>query len=294
MRQLMSFGISSWQDAVEQNTQKEMIQALETGKVVFLPQLNFELQPQEKAFLDPAIVAANTKNVSFNYLSEEIRGTALAQTEELKAMLKRFAESSRELINHLFPHYVNALEIGRTSLRPVEAAGRKSPSYRKDDTRLHVDAFPATPNQGRRLLRVFSNINPDGKPRIWRLGEAFEKVAEKFLPQIKPPFPGSSWLLETLKITKGCRTAYDHYMLQIHDRMKADLNYQSSVPAEEMRFPANSTWIVFTDQASHAALAGQHMLEQTFYLPVEAMAQPAASPLKILERLLDKKLDSNS
>ena len=34
---------------------------------------------------------------------------------------------------------------------------------------------------GTRLLRVFCNINPDGKPRLWRVGEPFAAHARRYL-----------------------------------------------------------------------------------------------------------------
>jgi hypothetical protein len=40
----------------------------------------------------------------------------------------------------------------------------------------------------------------------------------------------------------------------------------------------------------HAALGGQFMLEQTFFLPVAAMLHPERSPLAVLERLSGRSL----
>jgi hypothetical protein len=37
-------------------------------------------------------------------------------------------------------------------------------------------------------------------------------------------------------------------------------------------------------------MAGQFMLEQTFFLPARRMAQPECAPLGILERLTGRKL----
>ena len=79
-------------------------------------------------------------------------------------------------------------------------------------------------------------------------------------------------------------------MLQIHDRMKADLNYQTTVSQQSIHFTPGSSWIVQTDQVSHAAMSGQHVLEQTFYLPVTAMVNPALSPLRVLEKLTGRLL----
>ena len=45
------------------------------------------------------------------------------------------------------------------------------------------------------------------------------------------------------------------------------------------------TWLCYTDSVPHAAMAGQYVLEQTFYLPAAGMADPAKSPLRILEKL---------
>ena len=74
-------------------------------------------------------------------------------------------------------------------------------------------------------------------------------------------------------------------MLQLHDRMKGDDEFQRSSPQSAVDFPAGSTWLAFTDEVSHAAMSGQYQLEQTFLLPVDAMRNPERSPLRILERL---------
>jgi len=79
-------------------------------------------------------------------------------------------------------------------------------------------------------------------------------------------------------------------MLQIHDRMKADLSYQAEVEQLAFDFPLGNTWIVFSGQVSHAAMAGQHLFEQTFYLPVTAMSDETKSPLRVLERLAGQSL----
>lgn len=275
-----------WENTFSEELQLQSIAALESGKILFFPELPFLLSPEENRFLSPNYVDPKTKNVSFNSGIDMLRGAQCTDVEheQLKAMMKRFSISAEKLVHELLSPYTTALEIGRTSFRPVEISGRVS-SYRKDDTRLHVDAFPATPNQGRRILRVFTNINPNNQDRTWRVGEPFMDVAQRFLPSIKKSWPGKSVLLKTLKITKTYRTEYDHIMLQIHDRMKADLTYQKTVPQCEIGFAPGNTWIVQTDHVSHAAMSGQHLLEQTFYLPINAMINPSLSPLRTLEKL---------
>jgi len=280
-----------WNQVFSNELQIESARAMENGRIVLFPQLAFVLFPHENKFLSSDYTPIRTKNISFNYLTNGLHGIRCSTKEcdELKTMMCRFMQSAHSLLLKLFPFYAPALQIGRTSFRPVEIAGRTS-SYRKDDTRLHVDAFPATPNQGRRILRVFSNVNPNGQNRFWRVGEPFVNVAERFLPDIRRPWMGKATLLKMLKLTKSYRTEYDHMMLQLHNRMKADVDYQKNVSQQEIHFTPNSTWIVQTDHVSHAAMAGQHVLEQTFYLPVHAMMNPELSPLRVLEKLSGRML----
>lgn len=285
MTKLFELPTQTWVASFSDAERDAAIQALESGDVLYFPHLPFQIGANEAQFITPAI-EGRSKNASFNIATGQLKGTSLPEKDAipLRDMMARFASQSQALLLNLLPDYRGHLKHGRTSFRPAEVAGRQS-SWRKDDTRLHVDAFPATPVQGKRLLRVFSNINPNGKPRSWHLGQDFSQVAEKFLPQIPKPKLGSSLLMNALHITKSRRSEYDHIMLQLHDRMKADMDYQAKAISMAYDFPAGATWAVFTDQASHAALAGQFMLEQTFYLPVDGMRDPAKSPLKILEQM---------
>ncbi len=291
MEPLLTFSLDSWHTKFAPALQSQAIESLEGGQLLFFPQLAFQLTASERPFLSAIYADPKFKNISYNCHTEILRGAKATNEEQLQLtkMLQRFLQHAKSLINNVLPHYNSALILGRTSFRPLQVSQRKI-SPRKDDKRLHVDAFPANPNQGQRILRVFSNVNPNGEDRVWRVGEPFEKVAKQFLPQIKKPLPGSAHLLKLLNITKSHRTEYDHIMLQIHDRMKGDDQYQQEAQQTEIRLPPASSWIVQTDHVSHAALAGQFLLEQTFYLPVNAMLDPQQSPLRILERLRERGL----
>ncbi len=283
---------SAWDEKPSAATQQQAINALEGGAIVYLPALKFNLLTHEEEFLSSRICAKNRKNISFDITSNTLRGFAadLTKQEYLLEMMRRFAINSKYLLSQLFPVYDNHLVQARTSYRPIEIKGRVAKSYRKDDTRLHIDAFPANPTSGMRILRVFSNINPDNKPRAWKVGEEFSQVVQRFAPDIKKPIPGMNKILRLSGITKSIRTMYDHYMLNMHDNMKGDLTYQANVPQMQVEFPAGSTWCVYTDQVSHAALSGQYVLEQTFHLPVAGMQNKHTSPLRTLELHLNKKL----
>lgn len=282
---------SSWDETYTPHQQKEFTGLLEQGAFLYFPKMAFKLNYNEFRFLSPNYVNPKSKNISYDPRNNNLKG-ALADSselEEIKNLMIRFSQYAAKLIGNLFPTYIKDVEKARTSLRPVEITNRKI-SSRKDDRRLHVDAFPANPNQGRRILRVFSNINPHGVDRVWRIGEPFAEVVHQFLPKASNPIAGSSKILQLLKITKSRRTEYDHIMLQIHDRMKADEIYQREAKQIEFRFPPGSTWVVQTDHVSHAAMSGQHLLEQTFYLPIDAMQDSKHSPLRILEVITGRKL----
>jgi len=290
MTQVVSFSAADWQHQYPAADQERAIGALEAGGVLYFPQLRFPIEAAEGRLLSPAVAGAS-KNVSLDHLERAPGDSSVDETELrlLRSMMQRFAESSGVLLRNLLPRYASGLQQARTSFRPVEIAGRAS-SWRKDDTRLHVDAFPSSPMQGRRILRVFSNVNPHERNRTWLLGEPFESVARRHFAALHPPVWGASRLLAWLGVTRGRRSAYDHFMLQIHDRMKADADYQAGVARIVHEFRAGSTWITFTDQVSHAAIAGQHALEQSFYLPVACMQDPAQAPLRTLERLAGRAL----
>ena len=290
MTDIISLPIASWDRPCSSAEQALALRSLERGNVVLFPQLRFTMEEDERRLLSPS-TAGQGKNVSLDPSSGTLRGSSAdaADLELLRGMMKRFAASTKALLGNVLPRYTACSQQARTSFRPVEIAGRPV-SWRKDDTRLHVDSFPSSPTRGRRILRVFSNINPHGQARTWRLGESFEGAARRHLPALPGPIWGASHVLGLLGITKGRRSAYDHFMLQLHDRMKADLAYQSEVAQTVHEFHSGSTWIVFTDQVSHAAMSGQYALEQTYHLPVECMQDPSQAPLRVLESLMGREL----
>lgn len=280
--------IADWQPELTAETQQAAVEALEGGGVLVLPQVRFALSESERRFLSPEWSDGRAKNIALE--GPRLKGAQgnLADLAELAAVIGRFARQATTLVAALFPRYTSLVNRARTSYRPQAAAGR-SLSWRKDDTRLHVDAFPSRPNQGERILRVFSNLNPT-EPRVWRVGESFEVMARTLLPRAQQSLPGSAALMALLHITKGRRSAYDHLMLQLHDRAKEDLDYQRHCAQQEVRFAPGTTWLCFSDQVMHAAVSGQYMLEQTIHLPVSAMYDRSRTPLAILERLTGRTL----
>ena len=272
------------------STSTAAVEALEAGDVLCFPKLAFSIEASELDLFSPAVSSA-AKNVSFDSRTGRLRGAALdgPRAAALGALMSRFTGLASAFVGQLLPRYGDRIEVGRTSFRPVEIAGRAT-SWRKDDTRLHIDCFPATPVHGRRILRLFTNVNPAGHARTWRIGAEFEPLARRFAARLRMPRPGTASLLRLLRVTKSLRSPYDSLMLQLHDCMKADAGYQTAAPQTRFDFRPGTTWVAFTDQIPHAAMAGQYQLEQTFLLPVEAMIDERRSPLRILERITGRRL----
>lgn len=285
--QIIEIGVTNWQFS---ESVPEWITGLEAGKVLYFPQLPFDLLPEEQALLTPDIRNPKVRNISVD-ASGHLKGAVGDNATQLSLalMIGRFREQAQSLVHSLLPRYKGALRLAPTSYRPMQVEMR-SQSWRADDRRLHVDAFPSRPNYGERILRVFCNINPDGIARVWRVGEEFETVARTFLPRAKSYVPWQAKMMEVLQVTKSLRSEYDHLMLQLHDGMKGDMAYQERAEQVTMPFAAGSAWVCFSDQTSHAVMSGQYMLEQTLHLPVDKQYHPEASPLAILSKLTGRRL----
>jgi hypothetical protein len=270
-----------------------LVAALEDGSVVVFSGLPFPLSEFEQRFVERPYADGKSKNVSIRGPEAELRGAAGADDEQaaLRALLVRYKTFAEALIRTYLPAYVGKLTPAGTSYRPFDVDARKL-SWRRDDTRLHVDAFPSNPIGQERILRVFRNVNAAGQPRVWRVGEDFGSMAERFLPRV-PRYSGlSARILAGLGITKSLRSEYDHIMLHLHDSLKQDEDYQKNAPQRRVEFLPGQTWVTFSDLVMHGAMGGRYMLEQTLYLPAEAQHDPAKSPQKILERKLGRALHS--
>lgn len=260
--------------------------ALEHGAVLLFPELAFPLEPAERQIVARGQTTGSAKNISLDPRTGTLKGIAPSENDAgLAAMMTRFGSFAESLIRAIAPHYGPGLARMRTSFRPTEIAGREY-SWRKDDRRRHVDAFPSSPTQGARILRVFANIDQDGAPRLWRIGPDFESYARHFLPKISArQYPGIPGLMALLGITKSRRSQYDQIMLELHDAAKRDLAWQETTPAEEISFAPGNIWVTYTDQTPHSVISGHNALEQTFIVNPQVLKIPEQSPAAILSRL---------
>jgi len=269
---------------------------LESGRVLLLPNLEFELREREQRFVDPS----HPVRLRFRKAGKNGRPTLLyyqrtgglrggrpvgLRADELRDLLRRYAEWTRELVSTLLPHTADVLEQEFTTFRPAPRSSLQG---------LHMDAALARPTQGRCWLRVFRNINGGGVSRVWQVGGHFETAAQKFAPRLPARvgerIPGASALLQLLGISKGPATAYDHTMRAMRDLIMADKEYQKSAPRKIVEFPPGATWLAYTDLALHGAASGQHSLDQSFLIDPSSMRDPSRSSLRILERLSARSL----
>jgi len=285
---LERLALENWSGPYDAGLKARALSALESGAVLFFPNLAFVLSDAEKRFLDASVSDGKAKNISLDHTTGTMQASALTgeAARELAAMMERFGSQAAGLVQELLPY--RNVERARTSFRPVQVKDRHY-SKISDDRLLHIDAFPSRPMRGRRILRFFANVAPHGA-RHWQVGEPFEDFARAFLPRVGPHPPGKSWLYDKLGVTRGRRSLYDELMLSLHDASKLDGDFQKNSPHQRIEFPAGSCWLVFTDQVLHAALGGEFALEQTFHLDVSEMAEPARAPVKVLERLSGKTL----
>lgn len=265
---------------------------LEQGKILFFPNLTFPLNAQQTKLLTPTLVKPGVNNINYRLGNHLLTGVADPDKEfQVRKLLESYYQACSTLIAAVIPQYKNVLRKPVNSLRlhPIGANSQRE-SIRKDNRRLHIDTFAARPNHGERILRIFTNINPYGDARVWRIGEPFLPLATRYLPSLARYSPLKSWFLEKVGTTRNRRSHYDHLMLQLHNVMKADNDYQQQGQQIIHSFPAGSTWMFFSDQTPHAAMSGQFMLEQTFMLSVKNMQSPDASPLRTLQRITQQKL----
>lgn len=200
----------------------------------------------------------------------------------LEEMMARFGSWATNVIGTLFPTYQSTLVQDRITYRPHERSAVQP---------LHIDSSYGYPTEGRGMFRIFCNIDPSGRPRVWQVGEPFEAFARRFIVGVKLREPGwmESWL-GRLKIRRGRRSLYDETIAELRRLGKRDKDYQRTAPREIVEFPSGSSWIGITDLVPHGAMSGRHSLDQTFFLPAAGMKHPHRSSLYILESMTGRQL----
>ena len=268
---------------------------LEAGRILLFPRTPFALREEDRDLLLRQRPGGGSyhKNIAYRPAEDRVTGSA-GQGEEARGLARVLREYSRSVVrftSSILPSYSARWRVDFASFRSEEEEGRALPLRSRNDL-VHVDAFPTRPTHGDRILRVFTNVNPQA-PRVWSSGGTFEELADRFaaasglLARARREGMGGALLrlARAAGLPVAVRSPYDRFMLSFHHYLKENGAFQAEAGKATLRFPAGSTWMVFTDMVSHAVLAGRYALEQTFIVSRASLALPEKAPIAILERI---------
>jgi hypothetical protein len=279
---------------------------LEAGGVLYFPQTPV---PIPAADLEVLLGQKQThsslhKNIAYKPNRDELTGvnakTSPAEAvERLHGIMRRYSKSVEDFLAGFLASYQKRWVLDYASYRPIEEQGRDLSTRKRNDL-LHTDAFPTRPTKGWRILRFFHNIHPT-RTRDWVTGDAFPKVVGNFTPgKLAIPQPDGALAKAGKGLARATglaglvpqwkRTPYDEFMMQLHNAMKEDSDFQGVCTKEYFQFAPGSSWMVYTETVPHAVLAGQYALEQTFLVDPAAMVTPESAPLRVLEKMAGARL----
>ena len=275
---------------------RELCRALESGKILFFPQLPYQVPADEREFLLSREwnELRLHKNVSYRPADDAMRGFSgdHGTQTHLHHILRNYSAHVLEFLRDFLRPYAGKWKTDYASFRPLEEQGRDLSLHKRNDL-LHVDAFRLRPTRGGRILRVFTNLHAS-KPRVWYAIGDFAYIAEKYAADAGVcRFARKNGLLRrnvsrwaaSAGLARLSRTPYDSFMLRFHDYLKENGDFQQNAPKALLEFPPLATWMVFTDGVAHAAMSGQFALEQTLLVPPAALVAPDSAPYRILERI---------
>ncbi len=270
---------------------------LERGGIIYFPRSPFQFSGDDLDFLlsQKQESADYRKNIAYRPEEDRVTGmqkTSKADAARLRKILSNYHWQVISLLNKALAPYARGWKVDFASFRPIEERGRKARLRARNDL-LHVDSFPTRPVYGDRILRVFVNIHPT-QVRVWNTSETFEKLAETFWRQQKPPgksnalldnAPALQAIAQLLGVKLSAASPYDRWMTNFHNFLKENSDFQTNCRKMRWEFPPNSAWIVYTDMTSHAVLSGQYALEQTLLISQDDMVLPEMAPINIIRRL---------
>jgi hypothetical protein len=274
---------------------------LESGEILHFPETPVPIPPDDLRFLlgQHQTGSALHKNIAYKPARDELSGADEksanpAELDQLRAVMRRYSASVVAFLKEFLAPYEARWLLDYASFRPIEERGRDL-ALRKRNDMLHTDAFPTRPTRGRRILRFFHNIHPT-RTRDWIVSEPFARVVGAFAPgRLAVPHADGAAAVAGKQLARALglgglipqlkRTPYDQFMMELHNAMKENAEFQRDCPKESVKFEPGSSWMVYTETVPHAVLAGQYALEQTFLVDRAAMVTPESAPVAILEKM---------
>jgi hypothetical protein len=275
--------------------ERNLVERLERGEVIYYQVCPFPIPAgdDERFLCHQRLASRAHKNVSYDPHTRKAAGfewRSANQAERLRRLLASFSAQVTAWLSETLPGYARSWQLDRVSFRPDEEATRRLRLTARNDL-LHVDAFPSRPTNGKRLLRVFVNVNP-ADSRVWMTSDPFPALFARFGKEVG--LPGEyrePWLKRLTQLTTRLlrpnqprRSTYDAFMLRFHDFLKQNDAFQERCAKRFWAFPSGSAWMCFTDTVSHAVLRGRFALEHSYFIPLEAMTLPEESPAAIVAR----------
>ena len=279
---------------------------LEAGEILYFPQTPVPIPQADLDFLLSAKQTGSAlhKNIAYKPNRDQLSGfdaktTDPAEVAELHAVMRRYSASVTNFLGEFLSPYRKQWLLDYASFRPLEEQGRDLALRKRNDI-LHTDAFPTRPTRGRRILRFFHNIHPT-RTRDWIVSEPFAKSIRAFAPgRLAIPGPDGALTSTGKRLAQATglaslvpqwkRTPYDQFMMELHNAMKENAEFQRDCVKESVNFPPGSSWMVYTETVPHAVLAGQYALEQTFLVDPKALVTPESAPVAILEKMAAARL----
>lgn len=266
-------------------------EALESSDLFFFPTCPFALPPAgQLEFLRRQPNAGfGHKDVSYDPIRGRLASQKAGHPSEARRLgdvFTQFSDAATSWLSNKFPTYAGLVR-DRVTLRTEEEATRTLRLTARNDL-LHVDNFPTRPTGGRRILRLYVNINPTD-PQVWATSEPFSKLLSRFAVQHRIPARTLvEWTSPTPSVVrvfaggKSRRTPYDAWMLKLHHFLKEDDTFQAQASRRVWSFPPGSMWLLFADGVAHAQLRGQFSLEHSYFVPLACLAHPVEAPVHLL------------
>lgn len=274
---------------------RDYCQRLEEGNILYFGAPPFPLPADDQQFL--LNVRQTPSGVHKNIAYKPDRDRVIGSTKEsgdsdaLRRVMRSYSQTVSAFLGKFLLPYTGRWQLDFASYRSIEEEGRDLPVSKRNDL-LHVDSFPTRPSNGNRILRVFTNLNPN-RPRVWLTGEPFDSLVREYGSDAGVSRLAARARSPVRRMLRGAaravalpsRPPYDEFMLGFHHYLKRNRAFQESSRKSRWEFPPNSTWLVYTDLVPHAVLSGQYALEQTFMISRDALLLPDKAPYRVLEQL---------
>ena len=105
MTNLYQCDLNDWQPKIDDEQAKTFAKSLESGKVLYFPNLPFALLDDEKSFMKNNVEGMKAKNVSYNPVTGRLRGIMCSPKNEemLQKLNARFYHSAKNLNDKPIP-----------------------------------------------------------------------------------------------------------------------------------------------------------------------------------------------